>query len=384
MSFNNTMPVFRILKKDKDSRARKGKLYTAHGVINTPFFMPIATKATVKNITSDELETLHAEIILSNTYHLYLRPGDIVVKKLGGLHNFMGWKKPILTDSGGYQVFSLARMRKITEKGALFKSHIDGSEHLLTPEKSIGIQLNLGSDIIMVLDECPAYPATKEYLDTSLALTTRWAKRCKEYLAKQQKSKITSTTPLLFGIIQGGIYKDLRLKSAKRLLELDFDGYAIGGLAVGEPRKKMYSVLEWVVPNLPENKPHYLMGLGRPEEIVEAVKHGIDMFDCVIPTREGRHGKLFMWERKKIFHAPHSWKNLSGKFYKNIVITNAKYTRDALSLDKECSCYTCANHYSRAYIRHLFMTNEPLGARLATIHNLKFYLELMEMIRRVI
>lgn len=384
------MTTLRILKKDKKSLARRGTLSTSHGVIHTPFFMPIATKAAVKNITAEEVKALGAEIVLSNTYHLYLRPGDDLVKKAGGLHAFMNWVGPILTDSGGYQVFSLSKMRKITETGAVFRSHIDGSEHLLTPEKSIDIQMNLGSDIIMVLDECPSYPSTKEYIDTSLGLTTRWAKRCKEYFIKSQKfnslkadSKIKR--PLLFGIIQGGIHKDLRLKSARQIIDLDFDGYAIGGLAVGEPRKKMYDVLKWVVPELPENKPRYLMGLGRPEEIVEAVKSGIDMFDCVIPTREARHGKIFLFNHKKLnFNKNLSWKSLAGKFYNPIQITNSKFTKDFSPLDKNCSCYTCQNNYSRAYIRHLFTTNEPLGMRLTTIHNLKFYLELMRSIRKII
>lgn len=376
--------MFCILKKDKKTQARKGKLDTSHGVINTPFFMPIATKAAVKNITMDEARELGAEIILSNTYHLYLRPGNILIKKLGGLHSFMKWDGPILTDSGGYQVFSLSKMRKMSEQGAMFKSHLDGSEHLLTPEKSMEIQLNLGSDIIMVLDECPAYPSSKEYIERSLELTTRWAKRCREYFFEKIKGNGVDR-PLLFGIVQGGVYKDLRRKSATQLLELDFDGYAIGGLAVGEPRKKMYDVLKWVVPVLPENKPHYLMGLGRPEEIVESVKKGIDMFDCVIPTREGRHGKLFIWNRKKInFSKKLSWKNLDGRFYDAIHITNAGFTNDNQPIDKHCDCYACQGNYSRAYLRHLFMTNEPLGMRLATIHNLKFYLDLMKIIRKII
>lgn len=374
--------MFRILKRDKKTQARRGKLFTPHGVINTPFFMPIATKAAVKNLTVDEIRDLKSEIILSNTYHLYLRPGDKLVKQAGGLHKFMNWNGPILTDSGGYQVFSLSKMRKITEEGVTFKSYIDGSSHLLTPEKSISIQINLGSDIIMVLDECPPYPASRKYIKDSLELTTRWAKRCKEYFNNNIISPLNH--PLLFGIVQGGVYKDLRIKSASQLLGLDFDGYAIGGLAVGEPRDKMYNILKWVVSRLPENKPRYLMGLGRPEEIVEAVKSGIDMFDCVIPTREGRHGKIFIFNKKVNLAKKISWQSLTGKFYSPIQITNSRFIKDFAPLDKNCSCYTCQNNYTRAYIRHLFMTNEPLGMRLATIHNLNFYLELMRNIRKII
>ncbi|MFA5076425.1 MAG: tRNA guanosine(34) transglycosylase Tgt [Patescibacteria group bacterium] len=352
------------------SKARRGVLTTSHGQIQTPFFMPIGTRAAVKTLTTDEVESLGAEIILANTYHLYLQPGHELVKKAGGLHQFMKWAGPILTDSGGYQVFSLAKMRKISERGVEFQTDEDGgNKHLITPEKAVEIQLALGSDLIMVLDECPPYPCTKKYAAESLEMTTRWAKRCrKEFKVKSQKSKVKSG---LLGIVQGSVYKDLRIKSARQLVGLDFDGYAIGGVAVGEPREKMKDILKWVEPELPKNKPRYLMGLGKPEEILAAVRGGMDMFDCVIPTREARHGRLYIWTKK----------DLSGKFYQNINITNSQYKADFKPLDKYCPCPTCQN-YTRAYLRHLFNTNEILGLRLATIHNLAFYLDLMKKVRQ--
>jgi queuine tRNA-ribosyltransferase len=392
-----------------------------HGAVNTPFFLPIATKGAVKNLTPEELRDLGAEIVLGNTYHLWLRPGEKLIKKAGGLQSFMNWNGPILTDSGGYQVFSLAGKRKlpphpnpllikergsvkISEKGVEFRDPIDGKKYFMTPEKSIEIQLALGSDIIMVLDECPPYPCSREYALKSLERTTRWAKRCKEYFEKKisnfkfqisnefQNSKLKNSRidskfkiqnfklkrPLLFGIIQGSVYKDLRIESTKQLLELNLDGYAIGGVAVGEPREKMRKILEWVLPMLPEDKPRYLMGLGRPQEIVFAVESGIDMFDCVIPTRNARHGSLFV--RKG------DWGNLGnkgngGNFYQTINITNAKFKKDLKPIDKNCDCYTCKN-YTRAYLRHLFAVGEPLAGRLATVHNLKFYQDLMRELRK--
>ena len=359
------MQYFKIIKKDKKSEARAGVLATGHGKIQTPFFMPIATSAAVKTLSVDEVKKVGAQIILSNTYHLMLRPGTDVVKKAGGLHKFMNWNGPILTDSGGYQVFSLAKIRKIQEKGVEFQSHLDGAKYLLTPEKAIQIQRTLGSDIMMVLDECPAYPATKKYVQDSMELTTRWARRC-----KLPSCRVSGLSSLLFGIVQGGTHRDLRVKHASDIVSIGFDGYAIGGLAVGEPYQKMLEVLKWTVPNLPEDKPRYLMGVGMPEQIVESVKRGIDMFDCVIPTRNARHGLLYVWKNK----------TLTGKFYSELRIKNKKFSRDLKPLDPGCDCDTCQS-YSRAYLRHLFMNNEPLGLRLATIHNLRFYLQLMEKIR---
>ncbi|MCK5123399.1 MAG: tRNA guanosine(34) transglycosylase Tgt [Candidatus Pacebacteria bacterium] len=393
--------MFKLFKKSKKSNARLGRLKTKHGIIETPCFMPIATCGSVKSIDSVEMEKLGADIILGNTYHLYLRPGDKLIKKLGGLHNFMNWQKPILTDSGGYQVFSLAKMRKITEEGVSFQSHIDGSRHLLTPEKSIEIQQNLGSDIIMVLDECAPYPASKKYIRESLEMTTRWAERCKIYFNKTQNRKhkkdvtlsllksgkssesailrqAQDDNSLLFGIIQGGTYKDLREESVKQLLELNFDGYAIGGVSVGEPSEKMLRVIDWTTPFLPEDKPRYLMGVGKPEEVVSAVAKGIDMFDCVIPTRNARHGTIYKFktQSKKLKVAEKQNKN----FYEILHITNKKFKTDKKPIDKNCQCFTCQN-YSRAYLRHLFVSNELLALRLASIHNVYFYLELMKRIR---
>lgn len=374
--------IFDLIKKDRNSQARLGKLRTGHGTIQTPCFMPIATSGSIKSLDSIEAEKTGAEIILGNTYHLFLRPGDKLIKKLGDLHGFMNWNKPILTDSGGYQVFSLSKMRKITEEGARFQSHLDGSHHMLTPERSIEIQLNLGSDIIMVLDECAPYPATKEYIKNSLELTSRWAKRCLDYFEKYQKKKAGTkkNRPLLFCIVQGGTYQDLREESARQLLELDFDGYAIGGVSVGEPSEKMSGVVDWTVPLLPEDKPRYLMGVGKPEEIVGSVARGIDMFDCVIPTRNARHGTLYKFKNQKskikISRKP-------GEFYEILRITNKKFKADKGPIDKNCGCFTCRN-YSRAYLRHLFTAGELLGFRLATIHNIYFYLELMKKIRNSI
>jgi queuine tRNA-ribosyltransferase len=387
IAHNMEQEVFELVRKKK--KIRVGKLHTAHGTVNTPFFLPIATKGAVKNICPEELREIGAEIILGNTYHLWLRPGEKLVKKAGGLQKFMNWNGPMLTDSGGYQVFSLANRDgkanrdnkggvKLTEKGVEFRDPLDGKKYFMTPEKSIEIQLALGSDIIMVLDECPPYPCTREYAKKSLERTTRWAERCLKYFKQQiKKLKLKNKKigkPLLFGIIQGSVFKDLRQESARQLLELNFDGYAIGGVAVGEPREKMREILEWVLPMLPEDKPRYLMGLGRPEELVFAVNHGIDMFDCVIPTRNARHGSLFVWNKRTQSLA------LGSKFYETFNITNEKFKKDFKPIDKNCGCYTCKN-YTRSYLRHLFSVGEPLAGRLASIHNLKFYLDLMRKLR---
>ncbi|HLC99741.1 tRNA guanosine(34) transglycosylase Tgt [Candidatus Kaiserbacteria bacterium RIFCSPHIGHO2_01_FULL_48_10] len=375
---------FRVLKKSNRFLARRGVLQTAHGEIQTPFFMPIATKGSVKALDSDDIEHLGAEIILANTYHLYLRPGVDVLKKFGGLHAFMNWKGPILTDSGGFQVFSLgARMEeknggdswvRLSEKGVEFRSHLDGAKHSLTPEKAVQIQAAIGSDIMMVLDECPSSMATPEYLKDSLELTTRWAKRSKDEKKKLEKKMPRLKKSLLFAIVQGGTNSKLRAMSVKQLLEIGFDGYALGGLAVGEPVKAMFKTLDATVPLLPENKPRYLMGVGYPEQIVEAVRRGIDMFDCVLPTRNARHGVLFS-ELK----LSKNWKTS----YKLVRIKRQAYTKDERSIDANCSCETCKN-YSRAYLRHLFSAEEPLALRLATIHNVHFYLDLMRKIRDLI
>lgn len=343
----------------KDGNARAGVIETPHGKIETPVFMPVGTQATVKTMTKEELENIHSQIILGNTYHLYLRPGDELVNNFGGLHKFMNWDRPILTDSGGFQVFSLGDLRKIKEEGVHFRSHLDGSKHFLSPEKSIEIQNNLGSDIMMVLDECPPGMSSREYLIPSIERTTRWAKRCID--ANRNKDKQG-----LFAIVQGGIYEDLRDKSLKELSQYDegFAGYAIGGLAVGEPREDMYRILAHIGPKLPENKPRYLMGVGEPLDMLEAVENGVDMMDCVHPTRIGRHGTVFTK-------------------YGRLVIKNASYYRDDRPLDENCDCYVCKN-YTRAYIRHLFKAEEILGQRLATYHNLYFLIKLMDNARNAI
>jgi len=377
--------MYRIQKKSKTSQARAGILETAHGKVQTPFFMPIATKASVKTLDSFDLENFGAEIILSNTYYLMLRPGIEVIKKAKGLHKFMNWPRAILTDSGGYQVFSLAKQRKIKEDGVEFRSHLDGKKFILTPELSLEIQKNLGVDIAMILDICSPYPCSKEDAEESMKLTTEWAKRSKKFKLKKGQMK--------FGIVQGSVYSDLRLKSAEDLVKLDFDGYAVGGLAVGEPREEMFRILKEIVPKLPEDKPRYLMGVGQPEEIVEAVRSGIDMFDCVLPTRNARHGLLYVWKKvsklvpefvegQSKFHPLTGSGNkiLKESFYETIHITNEKFKKDFSPLDKNCSCHTCKN-FSRAYLRHLFVAEEPLALRLATIHNVNFYLDLMRRIR---
>lgn len=349
--------------------------------IKFPVFMPIATKGAVKSLSPDDLNSIGASVVLGNTYHLWLRPGDKLIKKAGGLHRFMQWPGPILTDSGGFQVFSLGARAKdrfgksgveLTEKGVYFSDPVDGSKHFLSPEKSIDIQLNLDSDIVMVLDECPPYPCSHDYARRSMELTLRWAERSKKHFEKRMIGVPSHKRPWLFPIVQGSLYRDLREECARRLVEMDFDGYAIGGVAVGEPREKLKDILDWTVPLLPASKPRYLMGLGRPEELVRAVRAGIDMFDCVIPTREGRHGRLFV--RKDS-----DFKKISEKksSYATINIGNRMFEKSLLPIDKHCQCYACRN-FSRAYLRHLLATQEPLFLRLASLHNLTFYLELMK------
>jgi queuine tRNA-ribosyltransferase len=406
--------MFKLIKKtatdgNKKSSRRIGEIATKNGVVKTPVFMPIATKGAVKSLTPEELKGLGAQLILGNTYHLWLRPGIEIIKKAKDLHNFMNWSGPILTDSGGYQVFSLGEKInlkkklsgevghknavKITDQGVEFRDPLDGKKYFLTPEKSIDIQLALGSDIIMVLDECPPYPATRIQVEKAVRRTTDWAARCKKHFDKKTKNIQKGKKPLLFAIVQGGIFKDLRQQSAKELLKINFDGYAIGGVAVGEPRKYLKKVLEAALPLLPTQKPRYLMGLGKPEEIVAAVNLGIDMFDCVIPTREARHGRLYVslrgrakprpkQSRGEAVGSPQSLRSFATtkNFYETLQITNSRFFKDFSLIDKECQCYTCQN-YSRAYLNHLFKTAEPLALRLASIHNLKFYLGLMEKLR---
>lgn len=352
------LPVTYTLE-NKNGKARAGKIQTPHGEIDTPVFMPVGTQATVKTMTPEEVEAIGAEIILGNTYHLYLRPGDDMVAKFGGLHKFMNWHGPILTDSGGFQVFSLGDLRKITEEGVKFSSHIDGSKHFISPEKSISIQNNLGSDIMMVFDECPPGLADREYMKDSLERTTRWAKRCIDANKNPEKQG-------LFAIVQGGIYEDLRDQSLNELVEMDkdFSGYAIGGLAVGEPREDMYRILDYITHKLPDEKPRYLMGVGEPVDMLEAVAAGIDMMDCVQPSRIGRHGTIFTK-------------------YGRLVVKNAAYAEDTRPLDEDCDCYVCKN-YTRGYIRHLFKTGEILGQRLATYHNLRFLIRMMNDARKAI
>ncbi|HZJ69252.1 MAG TPA: tRNA guanosine(34) transglycosylase Tgt [Candidatus Eisenbacteria bacterium] len=341
----------------KQTGARYGIIHTPHGDIETPVFMPVGTQASVKGLSPEELKKMSAEIILSNTYHLWMRPGEDLIEEAGGLHKFMNWERPILTDSGGFQVFSLSDSRKIEEEGVHFKSHIDGSRHFLSPEKAIDIQESLGSDIIMQLDECIPYPADHTYTKNSLQRTTRWLERCVKHQHYPEKQA-------LFGIIQGGMHADLRRQSAKEILSFDTPGIAIGGLSVGEPREEMIEMLDVLRPFLPENKPHYLMGVGTPDYLFQGVLHGIDMFDCVWPTRLGRNGAAV---------------TSIGQ----VTVRNAKYARDFTKLDPNCDCYTCKN-YSRAYIRHLIKANEIFGLRLTSYHNLYFLINLMKQIRQAI
>ncbi|HET6465259.1 MAG TPA: tRNA guanosine(34) transglycosylase Tgt [Nitrospiria bacterium] len=347
---------FTVLAKEGETRARRGRLETPHGSIQTPVFMPVGTAGTVKTLSPEELKALEVEIILSNAYHLYLRPGHQLIAELGGLHRFISWDRPILTDSGGYQVFSLAELCKVTEEGATFQSHLDGSLHFFSPEFVIEIQEALGADIIMTLDECLPYPSSREATREALDRTIQWARRSKE--AHQRRDQI------LFGIVQGGFYPELRREATLRLLELGFEGYALGGLSVGETPAMLREVVDQVVPLLPEERPRYLMGVGMPEDLLECVIRGIDMFDCVIPTRHARTGWLFTT-------------------FGRVVIKNAQYARDESPIDPACDCTTC-RHFSRAYLRHLFMAQETLALRLNTIHNLHYYLRLMEQIRQAI
>lgn len=348
---------YELIKKCKQTGARLGRVHTPHGSFDTPAFMPVGTQATVKGMSPDELKQIDAQIILSNTYHLYMRPGSDIVRDAGGLHGFMSWDRPILTDSGGFQVFSLSNLRDIKEEGVTFKSHIDGSKHFISPETAIKIENDLGADIIMAFDECVSYPCDHDYAKKSLERTTRWAERCKEAHKNTERQA-------LFGIVQGSIYGDLRVQSAQELIKLDFPGYAIGGLSVGEPAEDMYSMLDCTVPLLPQDRPRYLMGVGSPDYLLEGSIRGIDMFDCVLPTRIGRNGTVMTSKGR-------------------IIARDAKYARDYSRLDPECDCYVCRN-FSRAYIRHLLKAQEVLGIRLTTWHNLNFLLVLMKNIRQAI
>ncbi|PIE68604.1 MAG: tRNA guanosine(34) transglycosylase Tgt [Deltaproteobacteria bacterium] len=348
--------IFTQQTSSTDCRARRGQVTTRHGTFQTPVFMPVGTQASVKAVTPENLVELGAEIILGNTYHLFLRPGHALIETLGGLHSFMHWERPILTDSGGFQIFSLQELATITEEGAAFRSHLDGSRLFLSPESAVAVQEALGADIMMVLDTCIPYPADHEEAARATALTGRWAKRCRQ--AQQP------TGQLLFGIIQGGIYPDLRREAVSELVDIGFDGYAIGGLSVGEPKELMLAMLEETVPHLPADQPVYLMGVGTPEDLVEGVYRGVDMFDCVMPTRNARNGMLFTSQGR-------------------IVIKNARYREDQRPLDESCTCYTCRN-YSRAYLRHLFQSHEILAYQLNSIHNLHYYCALMAQMRTAI
>ena len=348
---------FELLKKDPSCEARLGKIFTPHGEVTTPVFMPVATQGTIKSLIPETVHELGAEMILTNTYHLYLRPGHDIIRNLGGLHKFMNWSSPILTDSGGFQVYSLGALRKITDDGVVFQSHIDGSRHFISPELAVEIQEALGSDIMMSLDECTPYPASFEEAEKSLDLTVKWAKRC--------RSSKKNDHQFLFGIIQGGIYPELRMRALENIsTNIGFDGYALGGLSVGEPKEEMLGITEMTAPLLPHDKPRYLMGVGMPEDIVACVGYGIDMFDCVIPTRCARNGLLFTNREK-------------------VVIKHARYRDDDSPVDSTCDCYTCRN-YTRAYLRHLYMAKEILAMTLNTIHNIRYFMHLMERIRSAI
>jgi|SRR5690625_766608 len=352
------MPItYELIKTCKQTGARLGKVHTPHGSFDTPMFMPVGTLATVKTMSPEDLHDMNAKIILSNTYHLWLRPGEDIVKGAGGLHQFMNWDGPILTDSGGFQVFSLSDMRDIKEEGVHFRHHLSGEKLFFSPEIAMQIQNDLGSDIMMVLDECPPYPATYEYMKQSIARTSRWAERSLEAHARKEDQG-------LFGIIQGGEYEDLRKISAEDIISLDFPGYAIGGLSVGEPKEVMNRILEFTTPLMPAKKPRYLMGVGSPGSLIDGAIRGIDMFDCVLPTRIARNGTCM---------------TSNGR----LVVRNAKYARDYNPIDEQCDCYVCKN-YTRAYIRHLINCNETFGFRLTTYHNLHFLLKLMEQVRAAI
>jgi queuine tRNA-ribosyltransferase len=345
-----------------DGTARAGLLQTDHGAIETPIFMPVGTQGTVKAVEQRELREAGAQIILGNTYHLYLRPGTAILRELGGLHRFMNWDRPILTDSGGYQVFSLTDLRTISEEGVTFRSHLDGSTHLFTPESVVGIQRAMGSDVMMVLDECAPYPCDEAYARASNEMTVRWAARCRD--AVEHQSALYGHRQALFGIVQGSVYPAIREESARALVDLDFDGYAIGGLAVGEQAELMYELTAFTTPMLPSTKPRYLMGVGTPENIVESIARGVDMFDCVMPTRNARNGNLF---------------TKTGP----LNLRNSRHKAEEASVEEGCPCYCCRTH-SRAYLRHLFMSREILALQLATIHNITFYLRLVTEARKAI
>lgn len=347
---------FKLIKTDSSSAARLGSLTTPHGKIDTPIFMPVGTHATVKAMTPEELTEVGAQIILANTYHLYMRPGHELVARMGGLHEFMHWQGPILTDSGGFQVFSLGELRKITEEGVKFQSHLDGSYHFISPETSMAIQEALGGDIIMCFDECPPYPADYAYIAKSMEMTGRWALRCKNVKKRADQA--------LFGIVQGGMFSDLRERSALALQEIGFDGYALGGVSVGEEKELMHDVMGFSAPFFPVDKPRYVMGIGAPEDLIEGINAGFDMFDCVMPTRNARNGMVFT-------------------SFGRLNIKGSRYAEDRLPIDPECGCYVCKN-YSRAYLRHLFKSGEILASRLNTWHNLHYYLSLMAGARRAI
>lgn len=373
------MPYFDIIKKDNNSKARTGVIHTTHGDINTPAFLPIGTKGTVKAVTSEELKFWGAEIILANTYHLWQRPGDALIYKAGGLHEFMNWKGPIFTDSGGFQVFSLAKMRKVGEGGVVFQFDLDGRTEILTPEKSVDIQANLGSDIALILDDFPGYPFEYERSKESIALTKRWAERAiREFQKIVIDGDPVNRGQKLWGIVQGASFADLRERSAKDMVSLGFEAFAIGGVAVGEPHKEMMLAVEAAIPHLPEVSPKHLLGVGTPFDIVQAVSRGCDTFDCVIPTREARHGKLYISKQSKA-----GGHQQAEEGYATLNISAEKYKEDFTPVDIACDCYLCLNH-TKSYLRHLFASGEPLAIRLATMHNLKFYLNLMKKIRNAI
>jgi queuine tRNA-ribosyltransferase len=358
---------FRFTLHSTDGAARRGEFHTPHGVVQTPAFMPVGTQGTVKAAVHRDLEDAGAEIVLGNTYHLFLRPGDELIARRGGLHRFIGWNRPILTDSGGFQIFSLAERRVIREEGADFQSHLDGSRHLLTPERAVDIQARLGSDIAMVLDECLSYPATRDEAAASMQRSVRWAQRCRSRfvdLADLAQVQVSNPGQAQFGIVQGGVFQDLREQSAEATAAIGFEGYAIGGLSVGEPIDVMYKVTEQTARRLPTDRPRYLMGAGTPEDLVESVARGIDMFDCVMPTRNARNGQLFTSEGR-------------------INIRNARFAEDDGPVDPACACYTCRRH-SRAYLRHLHLAGEMSAGALNTLHNLTFYLDTMRRIREAI
>jgi len=350
---------YELVKECLRTGARAGRLHTPHGTFDTPIFMPVGTQATVKAMSPEELKDIGAGVILSNTYHLFLRPGHALIREAGGLHTFMNWDRAILTDSGGFQVFSLGKLRKINEEGVTFRSHLDGSKKFLSPEVSMEVQLALGADIVMAFDECVPYPADYDYAQKSTERTTRWAKRCQNFLAAMEPNGQS-----LFGIVQGGMHAELRKRSAEELVEMDFPGYAVGGLSVGEPEELMYDMLECSVRQLPKDKPRYLMGVGTPDYIAAGVARGIDMFDCVFPTRVARNGMAMTWQGR-------------------LVVKNAVYARDFQPLDEQCGCYAC-RHYSRAYIRHLLKADEIFGLRLMTMHNLYFLQDFMRRLRQSI